>query len=320
MKQYSFLNGFFTITDNSIFVLQFIFGLLVFFSTLFFILKRVKPVSNIDELIERTNSWWKMIIIINLVLFAPKWVTISALALLSFVALREFFSRINLDHTNRKIMFWSFLVIPIQYYAAYINYYRFFIVFIPVVMFTFLPIIRLLAGHTDNTLRSVPVVHWTLMLTVFSFSHIAYILNLDLPDTPIDQNKPLILYLLFLTQFNDVLQFIWGKLLGKHKIVPKVSPNKTWEGFLGGLFSTIILAYFLKFLTPFNTYQTLIAGGVIALLGFLGDLNISAIKRDLKIKDMGSSLKGHGGFMDRLDSLSFTGMLFFHLVHLWMVP
>ena len=123
--------------------------------------------------------------------------------------------------------------------------------------------------------------------------------------------------LLFLGQFNDVLQFLWGKLFGKHKITPDVSPNKTWEGFIGGLVCTIILGYFLRFLTFFTPVQAVTASFCIAFAGFFGDLNMSAIKRDLGIKDMGNTIPGHGGIMDRLDSLSFASLIFFHLVRTW---
>ncbi len=313
-------NNFLRVSPEASDVLVLVFGLLIFFSTTFFIWSKVKPEANMKELIDRTNSWWKIIIILVVALFVNKAITMIALAFLSFVALREMLSRFELDATNRRLMFWCYLSIPIQYYAAYIAYYRFFIVWIPVALFIILPTRRLIAGHVKDALRSVAIIQWALMLTVFSLSHIAYLLSLDLPDDFTAGNECLILYLIFLTQFNDVLQFIWGKTLGRHKIIPAVSPNKTWEGFLGGLVSTVAMAYYLRFLTPFTDTQALAAGGLIAFFGFLGDLNISAIKRDLNIKDMGNAIAGHGGFMDRLDSLSFTGMVFFHVVHIWMVP
>jgi len=313
-------NNFLTVSPQAGSVLIFIFGLLVFFSTVFFVWSKVQPKKDMKELIDRTNSWWKIMALLVFFLFINKAITMVGLAFLSFVALRELLSRMELDETNRKLMFWCYLSIPVQFYAAYIAYYRFFIVWIPVVLFIILPTRRLIAGHVKDSLKSVAVIQWALMLTVFSLSHIAYLLSIDLPMEFTAGNESLILFLIFLTQFNDVLQFIWGKAIGRHKIIPKVSPNKTWEGFLGGLVSTTILAYYLKFLTPFSSGQAIAAGALLAFFGFLGDLNISAIKRDLGVKDMGNAIAGHGGFMDRLDSLSFTGMVFFHMVHIWMVP
>ena len=159
------------------------------------------------------------------------------------------------------------------------------------------------------------MLQWTLMLTVFGLSHMAYLLSL--PD--IAGFKPggrgLLLFLVFLTEINDVMQFTWGKLLGKHKIVPKVSPNKTWEGFIGGLICTTGIGYLLKFLTPLNTPQVLFVSFMIALAGFIGDIVMSSIKRDIGVKDTGTAIPGHGGILDRIDSLAYTAPTFFHLVY-----
>src|ERR1044072_6815981 len=132
---------------------------------------------------------------------------------------------------------------------------------------------------------------------------------------PLLGGPALVLYLVFLTQFNDVAQFLWGKALGRRKVVPKVSPNKTLEGLLGGLATTILLAVVLApWLTPLLRREAVAAGVIIGLGGFIGDVVISALKRDLGIKDSGSLLPGHGGILDRIDSLTYTAPLFFHYV------
>jgi phosphatidate cytidylyltransferase len=120
-----------------------------------------------------------------------------------------------------------------------------------------------------------------------------------------------------MTQFNDVLQYVWGKLIGKRPIIPKVSPNKTWEGFLGGVVSTTFIATFVTapLLTPLSFYYGLIAGLIISVSGFIGDVVISSVKRDLEIKDSGYLIPGHGGILDRFDSLIFTAPLFFHYIY-----
>ena len=117
-------------------------------------------------------------------------------------------------------------------------------------------------------------------------------------------------------RFNDVCQYVWGKSFGKHKIVPKVSPNKTWEGFIGGAATIIFTSYFVApYLTPLTSVQGLVAGMIIAFSGFIGDLVISSVKRDLQIKDTGQFIPGHGGILDRIDSLMFTAPLFFHYIY-----
>ena len=129
------------------------------------------------------------------------------------------------------------------------------------------------------------------------------------------------LFLVLVTQFNDVAQYTWGKLFGRHKVMPTVSPNKTYEGLLGGMATSFVLVYFLApHLTPLTRNESLVAGFFLPLAGFLGDVSVSAIKRDIGVKDSGSSIPGHGGVLDRVNSLTFTAPLFFHFLrylHFW---
>ena len=126
----------------------------------------------------------------------------------------------------------------------------------------------------------------------------------------------MLFYLVTLTQLNDVAQYLWGKSCGKRKIAPKVSPNKTLEGFVGGALTTSVLGWLLgPWLTPFSPLYAALAGLLIGTMGFIGDIVISAVKRDIGVKDSGRLLPGHGGILDRLDSLTYTAPLFFHYVH-----
>ena len=159
------------------------------------------------------------------------------------------------------------------------------------------------------------VMHWTLMLTVFGISHMAYLLSLPEIQGFNAGGRGLLLFLVFLTEINDVMQFTWGKLFGKYKIIPKVSPNKTWEGFIGGMICTTGIGYLLSFLTPLNNYQVLFVSFMIAFSGFVGDIVMSSIKRDIGVKDTGQTIPGHGGILDRIDSLAYTAPTFFHLVY-----
>jgi phosphatidate cytidylyltransferase len=155
------------------------------------------------------------------------------------------------------------------------------------------------------------------MVTVFSFSHLAYLLIYPFPQIDVGQRAHLLIFLLILTELNDVFQFTWGKLLGRHPIVPKVSPKKTVEGFIGGLISTTALGYGLRGLVALSPERVLILSALIAFVGFYGDITLSAVKREHDIKDMSNLIPGHGGLMDRLDSLAFTSIAFFYLVRLW---
>jgi phosphatidate cytidylyltransferase len=151
---------------------------------------------------------------------------------------------------------------------------------------------------------------------VFGISHIACLLSLPEAKNPAAGGAGLVLFLVFLTQFNDVAQYVWGKMLGRHKIIPKVSPNKTWEGFLGGVVTTTLLSVLLSgWLTPLRLEAAVAAGLLISVAGFIGDVTISALKRDFSLKDSGSMLPGHGGILDRVDSLTYTSPLLFHFIY-----
>jgi phosphatidate cytidylyltransferase len=208
------------------------------------------------------------------------------------------------------------MAIPFQYYWVSQAWYGMFIVFIPVYMFLFLPLRMVAIGETRHFLRAAGTIHWGLMALVFSISHIAYLLVLP-PLAGFDAGGAgLVLFLVGLTQFNDVAQYLWGKALGRHKIVPKVSPNKTWQGFIGGVVTTTILSLLLAgILTPLSLPMAVAVGLLISVAGFVGDVTISALKRDIGVKDSGSLLPGHGGVLDRVDSLTYTAPLFFHFVY-----
>ncbi len=292
-----------------------IFGILTFATTLFFVVGKLKPNANLTELKARTKSWWIMALLVLGAVLINTRLSYIAIALLSFVAFRELYSVLGFRESDRRAIFWAYVSIPIQYYLAYIGWYGAFIIFIPIVMFLFLPMRLVLKGETAGIIKSMSSLQWILMLTVFGLSHMAYLLSLPKLEGFASGGRGLLLFLVFLTEINDVMQFTCGKLLGKHKIVPKVSPNKTWEGFVGGLISTTTIGYFLGFLTPLAGYQLVFVSFMIALSGFIGDIVMSSVKRDIGIKDMGSSIPGHGGILDRIDSLAYTTPVFFHLIY-----
>jgi phosphatidate cytidylyltransferase len=290
-----------------------IWALLILASIIVFFLTKRYPEKNYQELVLRTQSWWWMIAAFTAVMLSNRAVSLFFLGFLSFLALKEFFSMIPTRRADRRVLFWAYLAIPLQYYWVNIGWYGMFIIFIPVYMFLFMAARTVLTQKTDGFLKAVGTLHWGLMITVFAISHAAYLFILPpLPSSP-SGGAGLLLYLVFLTQFNDVAQYVWGKLFGRHPILPLISPKKTWEGFLGGGVTTTVAALLVApLLTPFNPVNALYAGLIISMSGFLGDVTISAIKRDIGVKDTGTLIAGHGGIMDRIDSLTFTAPLFFH--------
>ena len=293
-----------------------IFGLLVFATILFWIMGKVKPQGDFLELKMRTRSWWLMATIFVLATILHPIITFVSLGLLSFFALRELSSiSKNVREADRRVLIWCFLSIPIQYYLAYIGHYGLFLIFIPVFMYLWIPFMLVIIDETEDISRSMSVLPTQLMLTVFGVSHLAFLVSLPDIDGFDAGGRALLLFIVFITEMNDIFQFTWGKLLGRYNILPKVSPNKTWEGLIGGVITTVIVGYFLRFLTPFSEMEVLIICGVIAITGFIGDVVVSAIKRDIGLKDTGSTIPGHGGILDRIDSLALTGPVFFHIVY-----
>jgi len=293
-----------------------LFGLLVLATVTIFTLKHLNPSKNYTELVQRVNTWWVIVAVFCLVVVSSVNVALVILGVVSFLAFKEFLSLIPTRRADGRVLFWAYLAIPIQYYWASQTWYGMFIIFIPVYMFLFLPMRMVLVGETEGFLRSAGMINWGLMTTVFSLSHMAYLLVLPQPVGAFYSGATLLLFLVLLTQLNDIAQYLWGKSLGNKKIVPKVSPNKTWAGFLGGVATTVLLSTLIApYLTPLTTQESLLAGLLIGVTGFIGDVVISALKRDIGVKDSGSMLPGHGGLLDRLDSLTYTAPLFFHFIY-----
>ncbi|MBN7758824.1 phosphatidate cytidylyltransferase [Nitratireductor aquimarinus] len=271
----------------------------------------------IENLNDRVNAWWVMIILMGGALMFGRVGAILLFAFASFAALREFVTLTNTrrgDHWALASAFFIFL--PLQYYLIYIDWYGLYSILVPVYAFLLLPIVSAVRGDTDHFLVRVAEVQWALMICVFCVSHVPALLTLDIPGYE-GRNLLLIAFLVVVVQSSDVLQYVWGKLLGRTKIAPNLSPSKTLEGLIGGALSATLVGAGLFWMTPFTPVQAGLLSFVIVLLGFFGGLVMSAIKRDRGVKDWGHLIAGHGGFIDRLDSVIFSAPIFFHLVRYW---
>jgi phosphatidate cytidylyltransferase len=299
--------------------LALVFALLLLATGVVRLLQRRFPERNFQELHARIVSWWWMALSFSVALALA--LTTAFLALVSFLALKEYFSLIPTRRVDRHVLFFAYLAIPVQYYFVAIASYGLFIVFVPVYLFLLLPLLMVIIGEPHGFLRAAGTLHWGLMIAVFSLGHAALLLTLPEQSQFLAGGVGLLLYLVMLTELNDISQYLWGKALGRHKVVPTISPNKTWEGLLGGVGNTVLLALLLApLLTPFDPIGAALIGLLIATAGFFGDVTISALKRDLGIKDSGSLLPGHGGILDRVDSLIYTAPLFFHVTRYFYYP
>jgi len=211
-----------------------------------------------------------------------------------------------------------YLILPLQYYFISVGWYGLFSVFIPVYGFLLLPILATLGNDTQQFLTRASSVQWGLMIAVYCISCIPALMVLDIPGYQ-NNNLLLINWLILVVQSSDVLQYVCGKLFGKHKIAPVLSPSKTVEGFVGGVLLASLLGAALFWITPFAWWQAALIAILVNLMGFAGGLVMSAIKRDRGVKDWGAMIEGHGGMLDRLDSLCFSAPIFFHVVRYFWV-
>lgn len=290
-----------------------IYGLLIVASAITWVLRELRPGEATTELSKRVVSWWWMITVFTVAILTDRVVSSIFLGFVSFLALKEYLSLIPTRRVDRSILLWAYLAIPVQFYFAYIGRFGLFMTFIPVWMFLFLPARITLGGHTEGFLRAVGLLSWGLMITVFSLSHTALLLSYGVVH---GHGAGALLFLVALTQFNDVAQFTFGRLFGVHKITPSVSPKKTWEGFIGGLVATACVATVVgPYLTPMPVIWSGAAGAIIAAAGFLGDVTMSSFKRDMGVKDTSQLIPGHGGILDRVDSLIYSAPVFFHFLN-----
>jgi phosphatidate cytidylyltransferase len=299
-------------------------GILVLASAIGVVLRRTAKSdaarATIDNLNARTRAWWKMCAIFALTLLIGRIGSLVLFGLLSLLALREYITLVPTRRADHRTLLWSFFIItPLQYYLVGIKWYGFFAIMIPVFAFVFVPTRIAMSGDTEYFLERAAKIQFGLMICAFCLSHAPALLILDIPGFA-GRNAQLLLYLVLVDQMSDVLQYVWGKLAGRHKIAPSVSPNKTWEGFLGGVATATLLGAALWWATPFTPLRAAGMSLVITLLGFAGGLVMSAIKRDAGVKDFGSVIEGHGGILDRIDSLCFAAPIFFHLSRYFFTP
>ncbi|MDQ4099733.1 MAG: phosphatidate cytidylyltransferase [Chloroflexota bacterium] len=269
----------------------------------------------VANLSARIRAWWVMCAVFAVALLTGGAGSVVLFALTSFFALREFITLVPTRHGDHRTLLWVFfLVTPIQYWLVWRDWYGMLTIFIPVYAFLLVPTRNALAGDTERFLERTATVQWALMICVYCISYAPALLTLEVEGYKTQgENAKLLLILVIVVQGSDVLQYICGKLFGRHRIAPSVSPNKTWEGFIGGIALATLIGTGLWWATPFAPWQAALMALAISLMGFAGGLTMSAIKRDRGVKDFGTLIAGHGGVLDRIDSLCFAAPVFFHL-------
>ena len=276
-------------------------------------------------------SWWVLALLLAACVLLGRAAAVLFVGLASLQGIREFLRLTSSRHEDYGIRTMAYATVPLHYILVYSGWYE--IVswaFIPVCAFLLLAVRVILAGKTAGYLQAVTTVSWGLIITVYCLSHAAMLFTLPATSNPVGGNAGWFLYLLLLTEANDIFQALWGRKFGKRKVVPNISPNKTWEGLILGVLSTIVLAIVLApLLTPLANRPVstpdkielflpwlvpAFVGFFISIAGFFGDVNMSAVKRDVGVKDSGTLIPGQGGILDRIDSLTFAAPAFFYYV------
>lgn len=291
--------------------------ILLIASAIGFVLKasvaRGQPHGVIDNLNARIKAWWAMVLVCGFAfLFGDAGVTLL-FVFISFAALHEFMSVTCAgNHDHPALAAGYFIVLPLQYLLIYLGRYGAYSILVPMYSFLVLPIVIAAARDTRGRREQLAKMQWGLVLCVYCISYVPALLTLEIPGFE-GRNLLLIVFLVFVVQSSDVLQYVWGKLCGRRKVAPVVSPSKTWEGLVGGVASATTLGTALYWITPFAPWQATLMALAITTMGFFGGLVMSAIKRAYGAKDWGRMIEGHGGMLDRLDSVVFAAPVFFYL-------
>jgi phosphatidate cytidylyltransferase len=269
--------------------------------------------ATVHNINQRIRAWWVMAAFFVASMAAGPAGSILLFAMISVLALREFVTLAPTSRGDHRALVWSFFIVtPLQYYVIWIGWYGLFALLIPVYALIAVAIRTTLAGDTHRFLERAAVTQWGLLICVYFVSCVPALLMLRVPGFE-GRNVELMFFLVLLVQLSDVLQYVWGKSLGRRPLAPAISPHKTWEGLVGGILSATAIGAAIWWATPFTP---LVAGGmafVVSLAGVTGGLVMSAIKRDRGVKDSGTLIAGHGGMLDRIDSLCFAAPVFFHL-------
>lgn len=282
-------------------------------TTLRVLVARRRPHPAIDNLNSRIRSWWIIAGVCGLASLAGRTGLTLLFAFASLVALGEFLGTAKPEGVPRVLVAGCFTcVLPLQYLLVWRGDVIWFCALIPCLALVVLPL--LLRSPRTTTRHSLRTLQWGLLVCVFSLSFVPALLTLPIVGQE-HRVAYLPVFLLLVVQSSDVLQYLWGKLAGRHAIAPRISPAKTIEGTVGGILSATALGTSLAAWTPFTPTQAALVSLLLTSLGFVGGLCLSAIKRQRGIKDWGETIPGHGGMLDRLDSLCLAAPAFYVLLH-----
>ena len=267
------------------------------------------------------RTWWIVVSLVIAAALGGITVAVLLLAAASLLAVREFFQLTLGPGNDRLVLRLAQIMICISYAWVWLGWSFWFAAFLPLASLPVYSTLLVVRGQTTGFLRSLCLSYVGTLLPGYFLAHAGLVYHWELPHGGASSGGGWFLTLVVLTEWNDIVQALVGRRIGRWPILPRVSPKKTVEGWAVGLIATAALASVLApWLTSLGRWQAAGGGLLIALAGFCGDSLVSAVKRDVGRKDSGRLLAGQGGVMDRVDSLTFAAPAFYYYVTLVHVP
>lgn len=307
------------LNDNMKFLLAGTFAALLFGTVVRMIALRNADTDLRQKRMGSLRVWWALAAFMAAAVIFGVYGVCVLLAVGGILGLREYLKLVGNDKIGRAALYIAFAAVPLQYTLIATGNTAAALSVLPPLALVLISVARLMSKGTQEYVRTTAATFWGVLLLVFNVSHAALLLTLPSAAPPVGM-AGWFLFVVIITEMDDIFQALVGRLIGRHKVTPQISPNKTWEGCGGGIVTSIILAFVLApWLTTFPSATTLngflvtfAAGAVIFLAAFFGDINMSAIKRDVGVKDGSTILPGMGGIIDRIDSLTFTAPVFYY--------
>lgn len=294
----------------------FFFTIMILGITLFYVYQSWRnPEDNFDKIASRIRYVWVLTIIFILSALYSYKILLIYIAFVAFLGLKEFFSITPTRRTDRRVLLWAYLSIPIQFFFIWQGWFEAFILFIPVHVFLILPMVMVIMGDTDGFLRAWSMLGWGIITTVYTLGFLACTLVLPVFENRMSDGIGLALFLVTLAQTNHTAHYLVGQRFTHPKLAIKVSQTRNWGSMIGGILVTIPLAWLLApWVTPFSRLDAIWIGILISISSFIGYIILSAIKSSLNLRDRGSMTPGSGGVLNRIDTFVYAAPLYFYIV------
>lgn len=305
---------------NSLYLIASLLGLSYIFKWIFERIALSKPNTCIATSYTEFSKRFQVVILglifLLLINIAGGYLALILSLILSFICFREFVSTIELKGSDYwPLLFTFYIAIPLQYFLVALHVSFLFLIFLPVYAFLLGPMLATLGNDNDRFLERAAKYHWAQLICVYCISYLPAIGLI-----PLIENKhsatglTSLIHLALMIWVSDLSQFVLNGLIGKKPLAPQIAPRKTWEGTVVGMVVGVLFGSATYQLTPMPFIGAVLLSICICSIGLLGSLIMSSVKRSLKIKVWSDLLPGHGGFLDRFDSLIFAAPIYYHIL------